>query len=169
MNEKTFELIPFEENHDFSLSGKFAMDRNTLTCELSILPLSDSLQLVVPKFSTQQKKEGLWNSTCFEIFVKSGKSYVEWNFSPSGEWWSMDFSDYRHRLASKEHERTLPLKAEWTLNQTLSCAISIPVPTAPLQVGISCILDMGTKKTYWALAHPKDKPDFHDASCWQQC
>ena len=40
---------------------------------------------------------GLWEDTCFECFLANGseQSYVEFNFSPAGDWQVFRFSDYR--------------------------------------------------------------------------
>ena len=40
---------------------------------------------------------GLWEDTCFECFLANGSEqrYVEFNFSPAGDWQVFRFSDYR--------------------------------------------------------------------------
>lgn len=39
----------------------------------------------------------LWEQTCFEAFIapRGATAYVEFNFSPSGQWAAYAFSDYR--------------------------------------------------------------------------
>lgn len=42
--------------------------------------------------------EGLWNDDVAELFVAGpGCDYQEFNFSPTGAWWSTYFSNYRQR------------------------------------------------------------------------
>jgi len=182
MTEKIFTLVPFEENDVFLLNGKFTILKNILNCELLISNNKSShskgpgkerrlSSIYVPNDPENlrfTKKEGLWDSTCFEIFLKSGDHYIEWNFAPSGEWWVMDFSDYRKRVGSVEVGQLIPHKMEWTHSDGLECHVSIPIKKEKMQIGISCVLEVGDKKSYWSLSHPKkEKPDFHDASCFQ--
>ena len=185
MIEKSFTLVPFEKNDVFSLNGKFKVTKNVLNCDLNISPNKRAIGSVDSKISTADrrlssiyvpndpenlrftKKEGLWDSTCFEIFIKSGNHYIEWNFAPSGEWWVMDFSDYRKRIGSVEVGTLIPHKMEWAHREGLECHVSIPVKKEKFEIGISCVLEVGATKTHWALAHPKDKLDFHDSTCFQ--
>src|SRR3990172_1915372 len=48
---------------------------------------------------TQQPRrvDGLWQHTCFELFiaVREEPTYYEFNFSPSGEWAAYAFKSYR--------------------------------------------------------------------------
>jgi hypothetical protein len=50
----------------------------------------------------------------------------------------------------------------WAVGAT----IAVPADTN-WQLGLSAVLEEkdGTK-SYWALAHPGEKPDFHDAGCF---
>ena len=36
-------------------------------------------------------------------------------------------------------------------------------PRAPLRIGLSAVIEASDGLSYWALRHPADKPDFHDA------
>ena len=53
--------------------------------------------LVLPPPKTPARRDGLWRTTCFELFVKNAEngSYCEFNFSPSGEWAAYAFDGYR--------------------------------------------------------------------------
>ena len=46
------------------------------------------------------RRDNLWQSTCFECFLKGdGKeAYQEWNFSPSGDWAAYDFEAEREGM-----------------------------------------------------------------------
>lgn len=48
---------------------------------------------------------------------------------------------------------------------TVRCALplaSLIQPADPLVVGVSCVLEHnGGEKSYWALSHPGQQPDFH--------
>ena len=41
----------------------------------------------------------------------------------------------------------------------------LPCPAAALRVGLTAVVERTDGRTsYWALAHPSSRPDFHDAS-----
>jgi hypothetical protein len=48
----------------------------------------DAERLVIPPAVEERRADNLWQTTCFELFLKpaEGASYLEFNFSPSGEW-----------------------------------------------------------------------------------
>lgn len=180
MFEIPFALLPFEKNQEFTISGVFAIrvyeDKSKektalLYCKTHIK--GDISKLKMGKKSASPKKvEGLWNSTCFEIFIKSKASshYIEWNFAPSSEWWTMDFSDYRLRLNNDSN--FAPQNVLWERShKVLTCELTIPIPaefTNALSLGISSILETGQEKSHWALAHKGEKPDFHDARSFRR-
>jgi hypothetical protein len=173
-----FVLIPFEENPGFSINGKLEIENDVLLCNLRINPLPQSISpspraersgvegsptKYLKTVRMREKKESLWNSTCFELFLKSKHStrYVEWNFAPSGDWWFMDFSDYRERLGKVS---LIPHSIEWTQSSVLECQVSLPLHLrAPLEIGVSCIVESHSQKTHWALTHLREKPDFHNS------
>src|SRR3989337_36218 len=72
-----------------------------VTRALQGLMLSYSLSgdidaLVLPARSEPGRGDDLWQSTCFELFLRGdGAAYREYNFSPSGEWAAYAFDSYR--------------------------------------------------------------------------
>jgi hypothetical protein len=112
---------------------------------------------------------GLWQTTCFEAFLKAlaQDSYREWNFAPSGEWAAYDFTSTRTGMREAEtgepYIRTENNFTWWALGA------SIPVlADTNWELGLSAVLEEtdGTK-SYWALIHPNpEKPDFHDPGCF---
>ena len=127
--------------------------------------------VVIPGWETPKRADGLWKTTCFEVFLKVAafESYYEFNFSPSGLWAAYTFDGYRKgmhylELAVEPHvdidpERPLELSVDLDLSDT---------PNVPMLAGISAVIEEqdGTI-SYWALAHPLgDKPDFHHADCF---
>ncbi|HEY0085114.1 MAG TPA: hypothetical protein VGB65_04305, partial [Allosphingosinicella sp.] len=50
------------------------------------------------------RAEGLWERTCFELFLRQGDGpgYCEFNFSPSGEWAAYRLDGYRAGLGHLE-------------------------------------------------------------------
>jgi predicted GIY-YIG superfamily endonuclease len=129
-------------------------------------------KLVLPKVALPARTDGLWQTTCFEVFIRlaEDKSYIEFNASPSSQWAAYRFDDYRAGMAklpietapeigndaSESHfalEVTYDLLPEWA--------------GQPLELGLSAVIEEsdGTK-SYWALAHPPGAPDFHHGDCF---
>jgi hypothetical protein len=127
--------------------------------------------LVVPPFAGKGRADGLWQTTCFEVFLKpdGGEGYLELNLSPSERWNAYDFERYREGMS----ERPFPHEPECTLRLGTSFAIfdaAIPLAGLPDQacdMGLSAIIEeAGGIKSYWALVQPAEKPDFHAPTCF---
>lgn len=121
----------------------------------------------IPRFATD-----LWRHTCFEAFmaVDGEPDYHEFNFAPSREWTVYAFSGYRDGapfasemmnpcIAIRSDDRRLELDATIRLN-----GLSANHLRAPLRLGLSAVIEADDELSYWALRHPADKPDFHDAN-----
>jgi hypothetical protein len=130
-----------------------------------------SQQLVVPPFAVKGRTDDLWQTTCFELYLKplGGEPYCEVNLSPSERWNAYDFDGYRAGM----RERPFPHEPECTIRLGSTFAIfdaAIPVaglPQVDCAMGLSAILEeQGGVKSYWALAHPEGKPDFHAPACF---
>lgn len=113
------------------------------------------------------RSDDLWQTTCFEAFLRWDEAaYREWNFAPSGEWAAYDFTGYREGRTDSEvaapYVRMENNLTWWALGATIAVEAGVD-----WQLGLSAILEEkdGTK-SYWALAHAGDKPDFHDPGCF---
>ncbi len=133
--------------------------------------IEGAMQLVVPPFAGKGRADELWQTTCFELFLKplGGESYCELNLSPSERWNAYDFDGYREG----RRERPFPHEPECTLRQGSTFAIfdaAIPVAGLPLHdcaMGLAAVIEeQGGTKSYWALVHPDGKPDFHAPACF---
>lgn len=109
----------------------------------------------------------LWQHTCCEAFVAAagGKAYREFNFSPSGAWAAYDFSDYRQRLAAPPPAAG-PLITCQASDRGLRLRATLPAALLPAaeswQIGLTAVLESSAgEKSWWALAHTADRPDFH--------
>ena len=132
----------------------------------------DLTQLRIPAPQPAGAVDGLWEHTCFEAFiaVEGDAGYHEFNFSPSGQWAAYAFSDYRvHR------ERTISQAPAISFAQSnghllLEAVIAAPdlpqnITGKPLQLGLAAVIEMNDgSRSYWALYHPSDHPDFHHRS-----
>ncbi|MDR6509519.1 hypothetical protein J2792_000359 [Novosphingobium capsulatum] len=130
--------------------------------------------LVVPPFSGRARTDGLWQSTCFELFLgeddpAAGGAYAEFNFAASERWAAYDFDGYREGMAPRPLPRE-PVITPRRGQDVLIFDAALPVaglPPLPWRMGLSAVLEeAGGVKSYWALAHPRGKPDFHHAACF---
>jgi len=133
--------------------------------------IEGSQSLVVPPFAGKGRADELWQTTCFEMFLKPEGSapYLEINLSPSERWNAYDFEAYRWGMA----ERPFPREPECTLRLGSSFAIfdaALPaagLPDGECAMGLSAVIEeQGGVKSYWALTHPDAKPDFHAPACF---
>lgn len=127
--------------------------------------------LVVPPFAGKGRADNLWQTTCFELFVANpaGEGYAEFNLSPSERWAAYDFTARREGMS----ERAAPREPVCTMRVGETMAIfdaAIPraaLPAMPWRCGISAVIEEeGGHKSYWALTHAGEAPDFHDPACF---
>ncbi len=113
----------------------------------------------------------LWRHTCFEAFVAidGEASYHEFNFAPSGQWAAYELRGYRdgrpvanETLAPDIVVRSTSSRLELDASIRLDFLSDIHA-TAPLRIGLSAVIEATDQISYWALRHPREKPDFHDA------
>ncbi len=114
----------------------------------------------------------LWRHTCFEAFlaIEGRSAYHEFNLAPSGEWTVYALHGYRSGgpltdelmrplIAVRSTGTALELDALVRLDQ-----LSAVHPSAPLRIGLAAVIEARGGLSHWALHHPRDKPDFHDAA-----
>jgi hypothetical protein len=144
------------------------LDINWLTIRWKV---EGAKQVVLPPFAGRARTDGLWQTTCFELFVKApgATGYAEFNLSPSERWAAYDFAGYREGMA----ERAMPRAPVCTPRGGRSVLIfdaAIPaaaLPPLPWDYGFTAVIEeAGGVRSYWAIAHPRGKPDFHDPACF---
>ncbi|GAA0279122.1 DOMON-like domain-containing protein [Alteraurantiacibacter aestuarii] len=134
-----------------------------------------SAKVVLPPFTGRQRRDELWRTTCFELFVKptNGQAYAEFNFAPSEAWAAYDFTSWREGASERaiSHDPVITPRAGRDL---LIMDVAIPLSDLPgpasLRPDISMtavIEEEGGHISYWAMAHgDPGKPDFHDPACF---
>jgi hypothetical protein len=130
----------------------------------------DITRLRFPPPRPPRRADGLWQHTCFEVFiaVKGQPTYYEFNFSPSGEWAAYAFKGYRDggpieddglhpEIVVRSAANSFELEAIVRLDRLQAIKSQMP-----LWMGLSAVIEEkdGTL-SYWALKHPPGKPDFH--------
>lgn len=127
--------------------------------------------LKAPPPSVPMRRDGLWRTTCFEAFIRpgAGEDYLEFNFSPSGDWAAYRFDGYRRGMTNAD---IIAPRVSWrAVGRTVELAARIEARELGLspsaRFGLSAILETIQKeKSCWALAHTGDKPDFHRADAF---
>lgn len=123
--------------------------------------------LVVPaRADRPERTDGLWQTTCCEMFLKGDEGYREINLSPSGNWAAYGFDGYRSGMAPAP---LAPPVIEMIPGETftMTARLSPDVTRGATHAGLTAVIEEdGGHKSYWALAHPDGKPDFHVASCF---
>ena len=121
---------------------------------------ADFDRLRIPPRRAARFRDGLWRHTCFEVFLsKSFPAYVEYNFSPSGEWASYAFSSYRRRRRARPAMPRIRMRRDG-LEATIAAK-------GRWRVGLSAVMEEKSGAlSYWALRHPPGKPDFHHRSAF---
>lgn len=160
-------------------SGALCPAVQSLSVEVLVLPSkglrlryylkADLQHIVIPALQTASMVDGLWEHTCFEAFIAidDGKSYQEFNFSPSGKWAAYRFDDYRVRREWQSNH-AYAINVECT-NDGLILTVEIPREDLPMMpigkiiyMGLTAVIEATDgSRSYWALFHPADAPDFH--------
>jgi hypothetical protein len=125
----------------------------------------------LPAPSAATRTDELWQHTCFEAFLAgAGAGYFEFNFAPSTEWAAYRFDGYRAGMtpAPEMSVPTIELQQDASnLNVRVKLALPDISIDGPLRLGLSAVIEEANgRKSYWALAHPPSKPDFHHRDCF---
>jgi len=139
-----------------------AISRSEEFVSFHYVALGRIVDLLIPAPTTPGPKDGLWQHTCFEAFVgvPGEATYRELNFSPSGEWAAYRFESYRSGM---EAEDVIPPRLHTrTGHDRFELEATLELGAAPLQLALAAVIEeKNGRKSYWALAHPAAKPDFH--------
>lgn len=124
----------------------------------------DLSRLVVPPSALPVRTDGLWQATCFELFVSTGgDGYREYNFSPSSAWAAYEFDSYREGMRAAAASVIVEFSREPT-EMVLAARIKDGLPL-PGIVGMTAVIEeTDGQLRYWATGFAPGKPDFHAAA-----
>ncbi len=131
--------------------------------------------LSLPPVAAPGRADGLWQHTCFEAFLRAapGGVYHEFNFAPSMRWAAYRFASYREGMRAAREVDTPKIEVDssdgaFELRAELALDRLPDLPRdAPWQLGLSAVIEeAGGRLSYWALAHPPGRPDFHHSDCF---
>jgi len=129
----------------------------------------------LPPMTSSSRTDELWRHTCFEAFIRlaTGVHYYELNFSPSTQWAAYGFSGYRNGMralteieAPRIDVNTGDDRYILQASADLSRLAELPGDAA-WRLGLSAVIEeKDGSLSYWALAHPKGRADFHHSDCF---
>jgi hypothetical protein len=170
MNHRKFSLRPFSLSGPpphFTITASLARRAHILAIRYELTGQLGKLVIPAPA-DLPSRRHGLWEETCFELFlgVKNFPPYWEFNLSPAGFWNVYRFAGYRHGMVEETAFASLPLRLRRrpdSLRVELDLEIErIVGADQPLEVGIAAVIQLaGGGLTYWALTHPGPQADFH--------
>lgn len=125
--------------------------------------------IVLPPPADAVHRDGLWRTTCFELFfAQSGDAYAELNLSPSGAFAAYHFDHYRtgmRAIALPAPRITLDIGHERLVMTAHLAEDDLPWDGTG-RIGIAAVIEERAGAiSYWALAHPPGRPDFHHHDC----
>ena len=169
---RTVILTPHPETPADAVHGIRARLQRYTDGTLAVMYMIDGAldRLRIPRARQARVAERLWQHTCCEIFVRRGTApaYHEFNFSPSGEWAAYSFDAYRDGARLQEDALDPQVTVRRTSVTLELDALVRLTRLSPMHAGdalslslTAVIEDRDGVLSYWALAHPPGKPDFH--------
>jgi hypothetical protein len=165
-------LLPHPSTPEDALTA-VTVEVDSLTTDLLVFyyrVAGDIDRLRLPPQAPSRSQHELWKHTCFEAFIALPDSdvYFEFNFSPSSQWAVYRFDGYRQNMTSLQ-----PVPAPRVIcrrrNDELQADVDIHLASIPelqaarqLKLALATVIENDQQRiSYWALAHPPGKPDFH--------
>ncbi|TMJ12523.1 MAG: DOMON-like domain-containing protein [Alphaproteobacteria bacterium] len=125
--------------------------------------------LLLPAPAPPVRADGLWQHSCFEAFVLAGEGpgYHEINLSPSSAWAAYAFAAYREGMENAAIPppavETSGTRARFELTARIS-----GLPSGDWRLNLSAVIETCEgSKSWWALAHPPGRADFHNSAAFR--
>lgn len=119
----------------------------------------------------KSRQKDLWNSTCFEWFIKpqGANHYWEFNLSPQAEWNLYHLDNYRQGLKIEDSAHLLFFERKIVSDHEIQFHSVIEInkfenfnKLKNFKMNICAVIeDTSNKKSYWSLIHKQSQPDFH--------
>ena len=114
------------------------------------------------------RRDGLWDTTCFEAFLglPGEPRYWEINLAANGDWAVYSFSDYRNGRTDQSQTITPEVQLRrWHHQLRLDASLDLSAwwpPGIGPDIALTAVLDRGDKGlSHWAISHPGERADFH--------
>jgi hypothetical protein len=120
------------------------------------------------------RRDGLWQSTCFEAFLSPAGAahYWELNLAPNGDWNLYRLDSYRQGLQPEAAIAALPYRIQRAAGR-LRLQVDLPLQgvlpeSTAIEVSLTAVLDQdGHGCSYWAWRHVAAEPDFHQRASFE--
>jgi hypothetical protein len=148
-------------------------DHHTLMLSFHVTGIIADIAL--PAAVPSHQADGLWQQSCFEAFIGQPDTdrYCEINLSPSTAWAIYGFEGYRTAMAPLNPDQPPQITTQteagrFELRSVITLAgLSSHISLSGWRLGLSAVIEeKGGNLSYWALAHPSERPDFHDRDCF---
>jgi hypothetical protein len=169
MKKQIFSLQPFEPTKiDLQITGEISRENNILTFRFVLK--GDLEKIEFPKTANIPiRKNELWQTTCFEIFVgiENSTRYWEFNISPSGDWNVYRFDNYRQGMQEETKVESL---ACYIYSESRNLLLGtdafdlrkLASKDENFKVSITTVVkEKNGNISYWALKHCGEEADFH--------
>lgn len=170
MNSRRFSLKPFPGlSFPAGIELSVVFSRNPSRFQVAFELAGNRSELEIPPFSRHpERRNELWQATCFEWFLghRGDPGYWEFNLSPAGHWNVYRFEGYRQGM-----------KEETLINRLSGYVVSDPerlevgftlavgkfpgFPEKPEGTFTAVIRTASGEVSFWALTHLGKEPDFH--------
>jgi hypothetical protein len=126
--------------------------------------------LILPGPAPSLRADNLWQTTCFELFLRGidRTGYREFNFSPSGQWAAYEFRGYRDGMTQAALPGPPIIETLVEANRLIvDVRLSLHLPDDRYSVGLAAVIEeRRLEKSYWAAGHAGAVPDFHHPACF---
>ena len=172
---KQYTLAPFNEAAAKNINFLSIIRRENLKINSSFTLTGNIKNILLPPLSPHpERMGGLWESTCFEIFLKNTETdfYLEFNLAPSGNWNCFSFNGYRAGM--REYEDLKDISISFSQNETqlkLDATIELndsnyfrieDFKSQEIKASLCAVIENNSfEKSFWAIKHHTNKPDFH--------
>jgi len=154
-------LTPHPDTGDTPATGVAVhVERDGLLLWLRFVVEGEVDRIAWPAEAGPGRADDLWRHTCFEAFVETDAGYVEYNLSPSRQWATYHFDGPRAGMRSADEVATV--EGMDGASDLVALEARIDLPHGASRLGLSAVIEsVDGDISYWALAHPSARPDFH--------
>ncbi len=167
-------LNPFDStrSHPFDLRARASWS-SSFVLHLDFVLKADLREIKIPEpVDKPSRADNLWEHTCFEAFIslENASEYLEVNLSPSGSWNIYEFKSYRGSRIEAEQLSCKPLVLRSKTNFNVQIEVDLSSigwiknskKDVDLLLGLTGVVELKNSiKSYCALTHKSEKPDFH--------
>ncbi|MBX3022465.1 MAG: hypothetical protein KF799_12400 [Bdellovibrionales bacterium] len=159
-------LKPFgTSSAKFEIRGDLSFEAGGMKCRFELKDphgqVIDGPQKAVYEGSVMKRADGLWQTTCFEVFwgVPGSTAYWELNMAPYAGLWNLyAFDDYR-LPQPPQVSKAFAIEQVRVTDSTLECDLS--GPSGPFEASLCAVIRTKDATYYCSTKHAGVKADFH--------